>query len=171
MKIVVPNLSRLFYRVAFPVSHRTTRHGPIVIGCYPFGFGNSCAVCNATPVFHSTTTSLHPDGLPLGFLEYTDRATTGAVTRLSSRKAQELGTLHSALDQPLLFNPDPSPSFPGSAGTHTDVLILGRLFDLAINQIRTPVCPLWRDGCLSGLRRLPTLTSDSSPNVYSRHAP
>jgi len=30
------------------------------------------------------------------------------------------------------------------AGTHTDVPILGRLFDLAINQIRTPVCPLCR---------------------------
>jgi hypothetical protein len=63
--------------------------------------------------------------------------------------------LHSALDRPFAFiNPSDSgrpasvrstlvpDQFPNQAGTHTDVPIIERLFDLAINQIRAPVCPL-----------------------------
>lgn len=55
--------------------------------------------------------------------------------------------------------------------THTDVPIIQRLLHLSMHQIRTPVCSPWQGGCASGLRHPPTLTSDSSPKIYSRHTP
>jgi hypothetical protein len=58
--------------------------------------------------------------------------------------------------------------FPNQAGTHDDVLIIGRLFNLSVVHIRTPSYDPWQDRCLSGLCHRSTLTSDFTPNVYSR---
>lgn len=57
---------------------------------------------------------------------------------------------------------------PSLAGTHDDVPIIEWLHSLATVQIHTPSYDLWQDRGLSGTRHPSTLTSDSSPNVYSQ---
>lgn len=103
--------------------------------------------------FHSTTTSLHliaslsaswstwppiDASRQAPFIQKGSRAwdlTPGA------RPAFAFINPSSLVSQVSQIDPDPFPGCPESAGTHTDVLILEQLLDLATKQIRTPVCP------------------------------
>jgi len=98
----------------------------------------------------------------------------------SSKMAQELGTLSSDARPAFHFYPAkpvarsdrtlvPS-QLPDWAGTHDDVPIIEWSSNLAAGQIHTPSAHLWRGARSVRTPGLPTLTSHSSQNVYSRHS-
>jgi hypothetical protein len=106
--------------------------------------------------FHSTTISFASDSLPLGILVYKGLLSTEADkypfiqngsgawditpgTRPAFRFYQPFRLWLPSFGQ---IDPGPFASCPTKAGTHTGVPIIERLFDLATNQIRAPVCPL-----------------------------
>lgn len=115
----VPNQSRLFYRVARPVSRRTTRQGPNVTSVTLWF--RQCPNSFATVVgFPQHDNQFASSRLPLGTLIYpVQPASTGYGVSISM--AQELGTLRPTLVPAFCFFTLIPNRFPNWAGTHDDV--------------------------------------------------